>query len=249
MVHNFVKIAMATILRYCLLGLIFLFSELNGQNSIGTGNVNSLYLSHCASCHGEKLDGGLGPSLMDSSTWKTDGSDSAIARVIEEGVPELGMPSYKAILDKEKIRTLIIFIRELQHLHKQKPEIRFDPNHIYKSKKLRFFFEGSLLLMGYYGELRFSIPNVSVTDKKGKLLTFDSGEMITFRTHQRFCPSTGWVNGCCDRTRILKWNLIYLSYTGYGSKIKETQSSLNSNARGKIIEVNGENMRSYLRHH
>ena len=73
--------------------------------------ANELYLESCASCHGSKFEGGLGGNLADGF-WKHGESDHAIARVISQGLPDLGMPAYENTLSAEQIRSLVVFLRE-----------------------------------------------------------------------------------------------------------------------------------------
>jgi glucose/arabinose dehydrogenase len=73
--------------------------------------VNELYLESCAACHGSKFEGGLGGNLADGQ-WKNGSGDSDIARVISQGLPNLGMPAFEKSLSPEQIRSLVVFIRE-----------------------------------------------------------------------------------------------------------------------------------------
>ena len=73
--------------------------------------VNDLYLESCAACHGSKFEGGLGGNLADGQ-WKNGNCDSDIARVISQGLPNLGMPAFEKTLSPEQIRSLVVFIRE-----------------------------------------------------------------------------------------------------------------------------------------
>ena len=73
--------------------------------------ANELYLESCASCHGSNFEGGLGGNLADG-LWKHGDSDQAIARVISEGLPDLGMPAFEKTLSAEQIRSLVVFLRE-----------------------------------------------------------------------------------------------------------------------------------------
>ena len=69
------------------------------------------YKKYCASCHGGELQGGLGSSLVDNE-WKYGASDADIARVIEKGIADKGMPAWEKTLTQDDIRALIIYIRE-----------------------------------------------------------------------------------------------------------------------------------------
>ncbi|MBC8010810.1 MAG: PQQ-dependent sugar dehydrogenase [Burkholderiales bacterium] len=77
-----------------------------------TRDTAKLYAQFCASCHGEKLDGGLGGSLVDG-VWKHgDGGDEHLARMITAGLPQLGMPGFGETLDAPRVRGLVVFMRE-----------------------------------------------------------------------------------------------------------------------------------------
>jgi glucose/arabinose dehydrogenase len=70
---------------------------------------------HCAVCHGNRGQGGLGGPL-DSEEWQHAPDDASRARIIADGLPDLGMQAYKGVLSEQEIRSLVIFIRELQTL-------------------------------------------------------------------------------------------------------------------------------------
>ena len=89
----------------------FLPLLIHGQNRIGTGPAKDLYLQYCATCHGQNLEGGQGSSLIDD-VWNYGSSDADIAKIILEGVPDLGMVPWKGILTDEQVRSLVILIRE-----------------------------------------------------------------------------------------------------------------------------------------
>lgn len=73
--------------------------------------VEDVYRESCASCHGVKLEGGSGGALSDG-VWKHGATDEKIATAISEGLPDLGMPSFKEALSPEQIRSLVVYIRE-----------------------------------------------------------------------------------------------------------------------------------------
>ncbi|MEO7599284.1 MAG: PQQ-dependent sugar dehydrogenase [Opitutus sp.] len=78
---------------------------------VRTGTVAQSYAQLCASCHGDKLQGGSAPSMLDE-VWAHGGDDPALARSIHDGYPEKGMPPWSATLSNEQIRAFVIFIRE-----------------------------------------------------------------------------------------------------------------------------------------
>lgn len=92
---------------------IFLASLLPaGANPVP--KVQDLVSQHCAVCHGPELDGGLGGSLVDGQ-WMRGANDEDITRVIEEGIPDMGMIPFAAVLTPEQIRALVIYIREKEN--------------------------------------------------------------------------------------------------------------------------------------
>ena len=66
----------------------------------------ALYRQHCAQCHGDKLEGGVGPGLdeLDEPDVKTFGT-------IFSGSPEAGMPAYGDSLGKERIWKVVSFVK------------------------------------------------------------------------------------------------------------------------------------------
>src|SRR4051794_5847651 len=96
----------------------FLASQLPAADPIRTGTVAQSYAQLCASCHGDKLQGGSAPSMLDE-IWAHGGDDASLARSIHDGYPEKGMPAWAPTLSNEQIRAFVIFIRE-QRAHAQR---------------------------------------------------------------------------------------------------------------------------------
>jgi glucose/arabinose dehydrogenase len=98
--------------RFLLLPLyLLLLIPAIAQFNIGTGTVDELYQTHCATCHGAKLEGGQGSSLIDDE-WKYGGTDADLTRIITQGLPDEGMVPWQETLSAEQIRALVIYIRE-----------------------------------------------------------------------------------------------------------------------------------------
>ncbi len=69
--------------------------------------AKSLYAANCASCHGDKREGGLGPVLKGS-----DKSDAELYAIISKGVEANGMPGFSGSLDEQKIWKLVTLIKQ-----------------------------------------------------------------------------------------------------------------------------------------
>lgn len=110
--------------------------DLPAQINLGRGRVDKLYQTHCAVCHGNRGQGGLGGPLLGES-WDHAPDDKARARVIREGLPELGMQAFDDVLDEKEIRSLVIYMRELKTLAaKQKPKP--DPQGVHRTDRQTF---------------------------------------------------------------------------------------------------------------
>lgn len=93
-------------------GGTFNYSDnINNSELIALGK--QAYDSNCASCHGLQGQGGVGPNLVDDY-WIIENTYPALEKVIDVGVPEKGMPGWKAILGEKKIRALVIYIASIQ---------------------------------------------------------------------------------------------------------------------------------------
>lgn len=92
-------------------------SESTGQNPapappggssspLTEGPGRAYYAQHCATCHGQDMEGGLASSLLDGE-WAFGGTRDEIFRSIHDGVEHLGMPAYGDSLDDEQIHLII----------------------------------------------------------------------------------------------------------------------------------------------
>ncbi len=70
--------------------------------------MDRVYEQHCAVCHGKQGEGGLGGSLVDG-TWKYGESDEEVAKIIREGIPDMGMQAFENTLTEKEIRGLIVY--------------------------------------------------------------------------------------------------------------------------------------------
>ena len=74
----------------------------------------STYATTCASCHGEKGEGGIGPNLTDNA-WLHGGSLMEIYTVVDEGVLDKGMPAWGAALSRDKVLGVVHFIDAIRN--------------------------------------------------------------------------------------------------------------------------------------
>ena len=75
-----------------------------------TEESKALFGARCAPCHGDQAQGVIGPNLTDNAWLHGDGSLSAIYQLVENGVPEKGMPAWGRQLTPVELRKLVAFV-------------------------------------------------------------------------------------------------------------------------------------------
>lgn len=73
----------------------------------------TMFISKCATCHGNEGQGGVGPNLADAY-WLHGGSIKDIFKTIKHGIPEKGMIAWKSQLRPADIHRISAFIVTLQ---------------------------------------------------------------------------------------------------------------------------------------
>lgn len=68
-----------------------------------------VYVGKCAACHGNELQGLIGPNLTDDY-WIHGGKKTDMVKVIREGVGDKGMPPWTELLKKEEIFSVVNYI-------------------------------------------------------------------------------------------------------------------------------------------
>lgn len=86
-------------------------ARLSDAGAIAKGK--EVFAGKCAACHGAGGGGVIGPNLTDDA-WIHGGSLIDIKTVIENGVPEKGMLSWKTMLSQDDIRDVVVYIRTLK---------------------------------------------------------------------------------------------------------------------------------------
>lgn len=154
------------------------FSSAPAQQ-VRTGTVADRYKELCANCHGDKLQGGQSPSMLDD-VWAYGGDDESLARSIRNGFPDKGMPAWGAAIPEKEIRAMVIFIRE-QRAAFQRGQTQFTKPAESISAKSQLHSYKLSTWVGQLGEpfsLAF-LPNnrALVTEKKGRLLLIENGQL------------------------------------------------------------------------
>ncbi len=69
----------------------------------------SHYVNNCAACHGMELEGGIGTPLVDAD-WQHGSEPMQILKTILDGVPEKGMPPWRAGLGETRSAEITAYI-------------------------------------------------------------------------------------------------------------------------------------------
>lgn len=67
----------------------------------------------CASCHGDKAEGKIGPNLTDRH-WIYGGKPEAIFKTISKGAPDKGMPAWESSLGPHKTQVVAAYVISLK---------------------------------------------------------------------------------------------------------------------------------------
>ncbi|MEQ9208945.1 MAG: PQQ-dependent sugar dehydrogenase, partial [Pseudomonadales bacterium] len=70
-----------------------------------------LFATNCASCHGVDLSGGRAKSLFDERIFN-ERTDDQLVQIIQNGLPEVGMPPFSGILSEDQTRQMLVFLRD-----------------------------------------------------------------------------------------------------------------------------------------
>lgn len=68
------------------------------------------FATKCVSCHGQNLEGLIGPNLTDKFWINGKGTRMDIVNVIRNGVPDKGMPPWGPVLKKDELYAVAAFI-------------------------------------------------------------------------------------------------------------------------------------------
>ena len=74
-------------------------------------DAGKLYEELCVGCHGARLEGGKGPSLL-AQQWRHGRDDDSLVRAILRGWPRNGMPGFAKAMNEAEARAMVAFIHE-----------------------------------------------------------------------------------------------------------------------------------------
>lgn len=81
---------------------------MNAVSAVAQGK--EVFQAKCAACHGNELQGVIGPNLVDEYWLHGKGQLTEITGIIRNGVPEKGMPAWESLLKNEEIQVVAAYI-------------------------------------------------------------------------------------------------------------------------------------------
>jgi glucose/arabinose dehydrogenase len=174
--------------------------------------AEALYQANCASCHGAKLEGGSGSSLIDD-VWKHGSSDEELTASIAKGHPTMGMPGFEKTLQPDQIRALIILMREKQENARSSAATPAKPlpdkpfatkKHTYQLETvakgfdspwgLAFLPDGKMLVTEKAGALQLVSANGKLEEVRGipKVMNHGQGGLLAVAVHPDYTKN-GWI--------------------------------------------------------
>lgn len=73
-------------------------------------NGAAVFAAKCAMCHGEHLEGKIGPNLTDRFWVTGDGSRMAILHTVTKGSTAKGMPAWEGMLKPKEIKDVTAYV-------------------------------------------------------------------------------------------------------------------------------------------
>ena len=85
------------------------YARLLADAAVGESG-GAVFAGKCAACHGNELQGLIGPNLTDEFWIHGKGTPKDIAAVVRKGVLDKGMPPWEGQLKDDEIRAVTVFI-------------------------------------------------------------------------------------------------------------------------------------------
>ncbi len=200
--------------------------------------VDALYSDNCAGCHGVKLDGGNGPSLVDDE-WIHDTSAASLAAVIKTGVGETEMMGFGEMMGDDDIRALVIYIKEMEAKSKVEAiAARMAPKGgIFQSMDHKFKMTKLFDSDGRFWDINF-LPNgdMITTLKDKNLYVVKDGKLVEITgIPEIWVRGQGGLLSVAPHPDYENNGWVYLSYAANGGfKINGKDSGMTKVVRGRI---------------
>jgi glucose/arabinose dehydrogenase len=142
-------------------------------------DTGQLYAQACANCHGDRLQGGKGTSLLRGNLKHGD-DDESLRRSIHDGYSSAGMPAFGKTFSEAEIRGLVAFLREVatREVDPQANASQPLPEGVQHSEEHAYRFETVAEGLDVPWSLSF-LPDgrILVTERAGRLRVIENGKL------------------------------------------------------------------------
>ncbi|GHF23744.1 hypothetical protein GCM10017044_17890 [Kordiimonas sediminis] len=207
------------------------------QLRIGQGPVAETYKDFCASCHGDNMQGGSGPSLIDDESLHGN-TPADLTRIIAKGVPDTEMMAFEDGLSAEDIRALVIYISENKRLAEigGLESIKRPANSEFSTEAHSFKLETLFETEGVLWAINF-LPNqdMLVTRRDGTLFVIRDGKATVIEgTPEVWHKRQGGLLDAEPHPDYENNGWIYLSFSASSVERDGNMTGMTKVVRGKI---------------
>ncbi len=204
-----------------------------------TGTIAERYTLLCASCHGQNMEGGSAPSMLDD-LWAHGGDDASLALSIRNGFPEKGMPAWAAAIDDKEIRAMVIYMREKRAKHQRdQTDFTKPADSVSATSQLHSFRVDTWVakLSEPYSLAFLPDGRSLVTEKRGDLRLIEKGQLVSKPVTGLPAVDNSGQAGLFDvvlHPDYAKNGWLYLAYADLQKNADDKSVSLTRIIRGKL---------------
>ena len=201
--------------------------------------VEKVYQTYCADCHGDHLNGGFGPSLIDNY-WKHGNDANDVANVIRNGVPDTDMRAWRDKLSDDVIRSLVIYIREQKFAAEKETLLQLSSSKdgVFDAAGYKFSLVNVTSAPGvFWSFVILPDKSILITERWGILYHLDGGKLVKVSaTPKVWQAGQGGLLDVALHPNYLNNGWVYLTYSeNVGAHENGKAAGMTAVARGKIV--------------
>jgi mono/diheme cytochrome c family protein len=210
--------------------------EAERMRSKAAASGKSLYMTHCARCHGEKGEPQRGIRPINSRDYLKNVDDTILYKIIERGIPGTGMAALGdkegGPLNPEQINQLVAFIRSWEKTAPTLPVEGAPPKTLFVQEGAAYV--GSESCIGCHGDLHKKQVDVW----KKSLMATKAFSLINNEKDKSKCIPCHATGYDPEKKTYKEENVGCEACHGPGEKYQEMMMGANAQEGGKIAKEN-----------